>query len=522
MKRLMTILGLILFASFFQTSWGNNSSNTTSGNSSSSASSSDSTSTEKVEGSLNEINVNNPNSIIGNTIKIGNLEIAQYGFTNEMTWYVAMKACNDLGSGWRLPTQKELAILYVNRRKIGGFVYDKHWSSSEGNDNNAWAEDFNDNGSCRFISKSNDCFTRAVRGSGGNCSAPISGISSNPIIGNTIKIGNLEIAQKNFPYKMNWEDAKNACVGLRDRWRLPSRYELDLLHHYQSNTSIGGFEYGGYWSSIEESGGAWYGKIGGGGTYYYGSKDYLLDVRAVRDYIVSSQTIIGNTIKIGNLEIAQIDFPASMILEYAKKACAGLGDGWRLPTIEELDILYTNNDLIGGFATNRGNTIFYLSSTQPSGNNDVYVLRKDFSNGEIQHGSRFSDDCLVRAVRGSGGNRLDTISGNSSSEIIGNRITIGIIEIAEHDFPEKMNWDAAKKACNDLGSGWYLPTIYDLDFLYINKEKLRVIASNYYWSSTEENGRAMVKAIESGNMQDGNTDDNADKYYVRAVRRLPK
>jgi hypothetical protein len=34
----------------------------------------------------------------------------------------------------------------------------------------------------------------------------------------------------------------------------------------------------------------------------------------------------------------------------AKKACADLGDGWRLPTKEELKILYENKDKIGGFA----------------------------------------------------------------------------------------------------------------------------------------------------------------------------
>lgn len=32
--------------------------------------------------------------------------------------------------------------------------------------------------------------------------------SSNPIIGNTIKIENIEVAEKDFPKNMNWEDAK--------------------------------------------------------------------------------------------------------------------------------------------------------------------------------------------------------------------------------------------------------------------------------------------------------------------------
>jgi len=446
MKRLKTIFGVILFASFFQTSCGDNRRWDAEVNRiTDSIIAAGSTSTEKVEDSLNEINVNNPNSIIGNTIKIGNLEIAQYSFTNQMTWHVAMKACNDLGNGWRLPTKNELDIIYVNNTHYPSFYnlkpstsrYYLFWSSSEGNDNNAWAEDFGDvNDFSQFCGKNGENYARAVRGSGGNCSPPIS-ISSNPIIGNTIKIEGLEIAQKNFPYKMNWEDAKNACVGLRDRWRLPNRYEFDLLNHYQSNTQIG-FVFGGYWTSEESNGGAWYGSIGSGGTYFSGSKDELLDVRAVRDYIVSSQNIIGNTIKIGNLEIAQIDFPFPLTFlgflcennngkkksEHKHKIkedpCADLGDGWRLPTIEELDILYTNKDLIGGFATDRRRPICYLSSTLKgscNGHSAIQVLSKDFSSGKC--GERYTGGCryFVRAVRGSGGNLLDTISDNSSNEL---------------------------------------------------------------------------------------------------------
>ena len=41
------------------------------------------------------------------------------------------------------------------------------------------------------------------------------------------------------------------------------------------------------------------------------------------------------------------------------KACAALGGGWRLPTKDELNILYENKDKIGGFASNN-----YWSSTE--------------------------------------------------------------------------------------------------------------------------------------------------------------
>jgi hypothetical protein len=75
--------------------------------------------------------------------------------------------------------------------------------------------------------------------------------------------------------------------------------------------------------------------------------------------IGQSSKIIGNPIKIGKLKVAQYDFPTSMKWNDAKKACADLGSGWRLPTKDELSLLYENKDKIGGFADN-----FYWSSTE--------------------------------------------------------------------------------------------------------------------------------------------------------------
>ena len=72
------------------------------------------------------------------------------------------------------------------------------------------------------------------------------------IIGKPIKIGNLEIAQYDFPGTMNWNDAKIACEALGDGWRLPSLDELNIL--YQNKVAIGDFEFNNYWSSEEYDG----------------------------------------------------------------------------------------------------------------------------------------------------------------------------------------------------------------------------------------------------------------------------
>ncbi len=65
-----------------------------------------------------------------------------------------------------------------------------------------------------------------------------------------------------------------------------------------------------------------------------------------------------STVKIGNLEIMTEDL-GQMDWREATKACADLGDGWRLPTRDELNILFENKDKIGGFANS-----YYWSSTE--------------------------------------------------------------------------------------------------------------------------------------------------------------
>ena len=108
---------------------------------------------------------------------------------------------------------------------------------------------------------------------------------------------------------------------------------------------------------------------------------------------VDSASILGDPIQVGNLLVAQHDFPNQMKRIDAKKACASLGPGWRLPTKDELDILDQNKDKIGGFASDG-----YWSSSGEFGavsawhQNFVYGLLLEFFEGKRP---TFS----VRAVR---------------------------------------------------------------------------------------------------------------------------
>jgi|Laugresbdmm110sd_1035091.scaffolds.fasta_scaffold05344_3 hypothetical protein len=104
----------------------------------------------------------------------------------------------------------------------------------------------------------------------------------------------------------------------------------------------------------------------------------------------NSDSIIGKPIRIRNLEVAQNDFPKEMTWYDAKKACTDLGNGWRLPTKDELNLLYINKDKIGGFAD-----YYYWSSTEY---NNSYAWIQDFDGGK-QYDDYKSDKYYVRAVR---------------------------------------------------------------------------------------------------------------------------
>ena len=105
-----------------------------------------------------------------------------------------------------------------------------------------------------------------------------------------------------------------------------------------------------------------------------------------------SASIIGKPIRIGNLEIAQNDFPVLLNWADAKKACNDLGNGWRLPTKDELNLLYLNKNYIGGFTSKD-----YISSTEDV-NYKYFAWRQRFYDG-YQDGYGIFFTYYVRAVR---------------------------------------------------------------------------------------------------------------------------
>jgi hypothetical protein len=80
-----------------------------------------------------------------------------------------------------------------------------------------------------------------------------------------------------------------------------------------------------------------------------------------------------------------------MTWEEAKKACASLGKGWRLPTRVELLLMYENKDVVGDFANS-----YYWSSTEYAYG---YAWYFTFYDGNAYYYYNKSNARYVRAVK---------------------------------------------------------------------------------------------------------------------------
>ena len=96
-----------------------------------------------------------------------------------------------------------------------------------------------------------------------------------------------------------------------------------------------------------------------------------------------------------NLEVAQYDFPIEMMSDNAQKACEALGDGWRLPTPFELNILYKNKVKIGGFIDGW----YCTSGIMDLKARGVWVELLNFNDGKLDFYNKNEVQSHVRAVR---------------------------------------------------------------------------------------------------------------------------
>jgi len=250
------------------------------------------------------------------------------------------------------------------------------------------------------------------------CSSAIAQVN---VEGNHIKIGDSLVAfWSDFPNKMNWEDATEACKALgayqNKVWRLPTKDELNLLFKNKNILPLHDGYY--YWSSTKEnSANAWYqafkdftyeGVVAGfQGVSNLDAKMSFRAVMTVEQDVIVPAKIIGKSVRIGNLVVTEFDFPKTMYWDFGKAACAKLGKGWRLPTINELSLLYKYKKEIGGFKNyNYWSSDEYggTSSGLGAGIPETLAQYQDFNKGDVSGVEKNYSTYGVRAV-------CDVISG---------------------------------------------------------------------------------------------------------------
>lgn len=84
----------------------------------------------------------------------------------------------------------------------------------------------------------------------------------------------------------------------------------------------------------------------------------------------------------------------------------------------------------------------------------------------------------------------------------------------------KYTWNYAKIATNELGSDWRLPTIEELNLMYLNKNEVGAFAPVSYWS--DGGAVPMIEYAWAQNFSNGHqySTKKSSSHYVRPVRSI--
>jgi hypothetical protein len=112
----------------------------------------------------------------------------------------------------------------------------------------------------------------------------------------------------------------------------------------------------------------------------------------------------------------------------------------------------------------------------------------------------------------------------TASDVIGNPITIGNIEVAERDLNELNGADLklvnANRLAKKMGKGWRLPTREELTAMHQNVTLLPNLRMNAFYMSSETFGKNAVWVQNFGSGKQEYFTDGGQAYSVRLVKTI--
>lgn len=94
----------------------------------------------------------------------------------------------------------------------------------------------------------------------------------------------LEVANKDLPGLLNFEETQSACDSMGEGWRLPEREELQAMRMQLHRKKQGDFQNKWYWSATPNTAESCWGLHFGNGLEYYNFKMDQGCVRPVRAF----------------------------------------------------------------------------------------------------------------------------------------------------------------------------------------------------------------------------------------------
>ena len=378
-----------------------------------------------------------------------------------LKWGEAKKVADGYRGGgfsdWRLPTKEELNLVYQNLRKPGIITgNDWHWSSSQSSNYDHWAQSFGGGGQVynygfyEYSVRAIRSFSIDEQPQDRQENVEFGKINSqqelrNYRIGERGPGGGLvfhiegsrgyEVSEVLGTHK--WAEAEKVAEGYYSGgfsgWRLPTKEELDLV--YQNLRKLGIIKDGNwYWSSSK--GGRfnsemWLQEFSSGRQSTFSYSNTLASVRAIRSFSIDEQPQdrqenvefgkINNQQKLRNYRIGERGPGGGLVFHIegprvyevsevlgkhqwaeAEKVAEGYRGGnlsdWRLPTKEELKLVYQNLWKPGIITETWYEATWYDWYWSSSGYCNNHYWAQRIRDG-YQSTSNGHSECAVRAIR---------------------------------------------------------------------------------------------------------------------------